>query len=108
MNIIYTRNGEIYPIESMEDLANLIYTEVGEDAYHIFQDYIKTHTREYVKANSDLGNYEMSLESNARAFSDLLDTLEPMSEYLEQAQRMDRNKLLNATRHMIKLIHNQI
>ena len=57
--------------------------------------------------NTDLASYEASLESNTRAFQDILETLTSMEEMLYK-QRVNKPKIAELISVIRKTINNQI
>lgn len=108
MAYISTRDGTYYMINDFDDMSNMIYEQLGEEAYHLFNQFANECSREYLQANSDLGSYEASLESNARAFYDITDEVDALAKHIEEAKRINRETLSDGIEQIRTIISNQI
>lgn len=90
-----------------EDFQRLIAERLGRDAEEIVTRLFAGRAYEEAKVNSDLGSYEASLESNHRAFNDLLDQLKELENELSK-NRLNRNKLITLAAECRTIIKNQI
>ena len=103
--VITLKDGSYEPILQPEDFQRLIDQHLGYDAEKYFQQLIEDYESRIKEAedgtNSDLRSYEMSLESNTRAFQDIGEIcLTMISEFNREG---GRNKL-NALRPWYKRI----
>ena len=90
-----------------EDFLKLVEQHMGNDAAEIVSGMMNNSKYEEIKASSDLGSYESSLESNDRAFNDLLEEFEQIEKELDK-QRLNKNSIWNVLRNCKKIINNQI
>lgn len=116
VNFISLKDGSVMTILQAGDFQELIDQYLGYEAAKYFQLLVENYETRVEEAeegtNSDLRSYEMSLESNTRAFQDIEEICRTMiSEFNREG---GRNKL-NALRpwykricEIIKIIHNQI
>ena len=98
-------------ILSSDDFREAIRLYMGDDAAAYFGEIIAS-ANEAVRAvqdktNSDLLNYESSLESNSTAFFDIQEELKNISEVLD-SKRMSRDKIARSVHEINKIISKQI
>ena len=90
-----------------EDFLKLVEQHMGNDAAEIVSGMMDNTRYEEIKANSDLQNYEASLESNNCAFNDLLEELEHLENQLDK-QRLNKNTIYDIAARCKKIVNNQI
>ena len=116
MNVIRLKDGSSKIILQEKDFQELIDQKLGYDAAKYFQLLVKNYKTRIEEAeegtNSDLRCYEMSLESNTRAFQEIEEICRTM---IDEFNREEGRNKLNALRpwhkricEIIKIIHNQI
>jgi hypothetical protein len=116
MSVISLKDNSSRIILQPEDFQELIDQELGYEAAKYFQQLLENYGTRIEEAeegtNSDLRSYEMSLESNTRAFQDIEEICRTMISEFNQEE--GRNKL-NALRpwykrilKIIDIINNQI
>ena len=115
-DVITLKDGSVAIIFEPKDFQELIDQELGYEAAKYFQLLVENYETQIEEAeegtNSDLRCYEMSLESNARAFRDIEEICRTM---IDEFNREEGRNKLNALRpwykricEIIKIIHNQI
>jgi hypothetical protein len=115
-DVIALKDGSIEIIFEPKDFQYLIEKYLGYEAAKYFQLLVENYETRVEEAeegtNSDLRSYEMSLESNTRAFQDIEEICRNM---ISDFNREEGRNKLNALRpwykricEIIKIIHNQI
>lgn len=115
-DVITLKDGSVITIFQPEDFQELIDQYLGYDAAKYFQLLVKNYKTRIEEAeegtNSDLKCYEMSLESNMRAFRDIEKICRTM---IDEFNREEGRNKLNALRpwhkrisKIIDIINNQI
>ena len=116
VNIISLKDGSMMTILQPKDFQELIDQYLGYEAAKYFQLLIENYETRIEEAeegiNTDLRCYEMSLESNTRAFQEIEEICRNM---ISDFNREEGRNKLNALRpwykricEIIKIIHNQI
>ena len=116
MNVISLKDDSSRIILQEKDFQELIDQELGYEAAKYFQLLVENYESRIKEAedgtNSDLQSYEMSLESNTRAFQDIEEICRTM---ISEFNREEGRNKLNALRpwhkrisKIIDIINNQI
>lgn len=108
MRVMTLNDGSVEVIQEVDEIANVVYEKLGYDAYCVIHELIQRGDMTTHKANSDLGSYEASLESNSRAFLDIQEINDMALIYLSDAKRLDRAHLASLLRENQVTISNQI
>jgi len=116
MNVIRLKDGSSRIILQEKDFQELIDQKLGYEAAKYFQLLVKNYETRIEEAeegtNSDLRSYEMSLESNMRAFQDIKEICEIMvNDFSQEEGRNKRNALrpwVKRVYKIIEIINNQI
>ena len=104
MATLHLNNGEYEIVKDEYDFKALLENKLGNDAAH----YMSSLIDDTDKGECDCNSYEASLESNTRAFTDILDCLRRLDEYIKTVKRIDRGTIIEDIEHCIDEIHNQI
>ena len=115
-DVITLKDGSVEIIFEPKNFQELIDQYLGYEAAKYFQLLVKNYETRVEEAeegtNSDLRSYEMSLESNTRAFQEIEEICRNM---ISDFNREEGRNKLNALRpwykricEIIKIIHNQI
>jgi hypothetical protein len=115
-DVITLKDGSVEIIFELKDFQELIDQELGHEAAKYFQLLVENYETRIEEAeegtNSDLRSYEMSLESNMRAFQDIEEICRTM---ISEFNREEGRNKLNALRpwhkrisKIIDIINNQI
>ena len=107
-------NGTIETIGSDRDIIDIIRTTCGDDFARFMEERlwrpieISQELRERIFAESDYYAYEASLDSHTCTFNDILEECENQIEYINEAKRIDKNKLLESFEKIIELVQSEI
>lgn len=115
-DVITLKDGSVEIIFEPKDFQYLMEKHLGYEATKYFQSLIENYEARIEEAeegiNTDLRCYEMSLESNTRAFQEIEEICRTM---ISEFNREEGRNKLNALRpwykricEIIKIIHNQI
>lgn len=98
-------------IFTARDFEYLVEKHMGYEAAKYFRAYAEEADEEVRSAkageNTDLRNYEASLESNHRAFQDIQEEVQSFETILN-APRLNRLKMMKAVQNIKTIISNQI
>lgn len=101
--------GKPETIFTARDFEYLVEKHMGFEAAKYFREYAEQADEELqtAKTETDLGSYEASLESNTRAFQEIQESVQAITEILN-APRTNRVKIAHHIREIGKTISNQI
>jgi len=109
--VMQLKDGKVYTIFDSKDFKWLVEQYMGYEASRYFENLIDGFEQAVAdaqdKTKSDLGSYEASLESNTRAFQDILEEVNQI-ETIIQAKRLQKDKLSKSVQEVRKIINNQI
>lgn len=109
--VIQLKDGKVHTIFDSKDFKWLVEQYMGYEASRYFENLIDGFEQAIAdaqdKTKSDLGSYEASLESNTRAFQDILEEVNQI-ETIIQAKRLQKDKLSKSVQEVRKIINNQI
>ena len=112
MNNVYV-NGRIETIANDRDIVDIIRECCGDD----FASYVENRlncrelTEEEIKQvleNSDYYSYEASLDAWNCVGNDIVEECEKQIEYMEEAKRINKDRLYNAFLNIRKIIQNNL
>jgi len=109
--VMQLKDGKVQTVFDSKDFKWLLEQYMGYEASRYFENLIdgleQAVQEAQNKENSDLGSYEASLESNTRAFQDILEVTNQMVETI-YANRLQKDKLIKQVEEVRKIINNQI
>lgn len=100
-------NDKIEVVTDNDDIVRLANSYMGSDVAEMLTTLIQESKREYIRAESDLLSYELSLEENRDTFSDLLDDCNTISIELQKS-RLDKQRLGKVISNMRNKILRQL
>ena len=112
MNNVYV-NGRIETIANDRDIVDIIRECCGDD----FASYVENRLncrelteeeKRQVLENSDYYSYEASLDAWNCVGNDIVEECEKQIEYMEEAKRINKDKLYNAFLNIRKIIQNNL
>ena len=112
MNNVYV-NGRIETIANDRDIVDIIRECCGDD----FASYVENRLncreltaeeKRQVLENSDYYSYESSLDAWNCAGNDIVEECEKQIEYMEEAKRINKDRLYNAFLNIRKIIQNNL
>ena len=110
MNNVYV-NGRIETIANDRDIVDIIRECCGDD----FANYVENRLncreltaeeKRQVLENSDYYSYESSLDAWNCAGNDIVEECEKQIEYMEEAKKINKDKLYNAFLNIKKIVEN--
>lgn len=109
--VVSLKDGSNHTLFKFRDFLELVDQAMGMDAAKWLETYVGQceEAADYTtqKVESDLTNYEASLESNTTAFQEIQEQAAAIMEVL-QAPRINRQKIIGSVREIGKIINNQI
>ena len=108
MRVITLKDGRNITILNDRDLEDLIRDELGDEVGNKIRDLIKVKEDKKTEIESDLRYYEMELESREGALLEILDVTLELKEYIEDIERMNRNKILTLVDSIRNAVNNDI
>jgi len=109
--VLQLKGGKVHTVFNSKDFKWLVEQYMGYDASKYFENLIDSLEQAVEdaqdKTKSDLGSYEASLESNTRAFQDILEEVNQI-ETIIQAKRLQKDKLSKSVKEVKKIINNKI
>lgn len=106
MRVLQLTDGSIEIVDNYDSLYELVRDRMGEDASDMILDLISESDYTNKKLDSDLISYESSLDSYNSMCFELKESIEKLQDYVRDAKRLDRNKLLESLEHLIDTIEN--
>lgn len=110
-DVISLKDGSVETLFEPKDFQYLVEKHMGYDAETYFRTLVEELQSEAdyneKKLDTDLESYEASLESNARCFNDLLDSIKEAVNLLDE-KRLNKTQMGKLLSQMEKQIKNQI
>ena len=106
-------NGNVETIGNDRDIIDIIRENCGSD-FADFMEYRLSHMeiskeqKEEILRNSDYYSYEASLDDWNFCGNDIVEECEKQMEYIEEAKRINKDKLYNAFLNIRKIIQNNL
>lgn len=107
MNIVHLPDNSLEFIRDNNDLVELVKIHMGFEVSQVVKELADEADGRKARTESDLGVYEMSLEDNQNAFSDLSDELSSLSSELDK-DRLNRKDISKIIDRMERIVFNQI
>ena len=107
-------NGMVETIGNDRDIVDIIRNNCGNDFARFMEERlckpleISQELRERIFAESDYYAYEASLDSHTFTFNDILDECNKQIEYIKEAKRIDKYRLLESFENIINFVQSEI